>query len=75
MAELKPCPFCKTRRSILMTLAEIELIDTPTEYQMSHYGVVCDYQSGGCGASTGWQYTSEEDAIEAWNRRAENETD
>lgn len=71
-AELKPCPFCKTRRAELLTLAEIELIDNPTEYQMSHYGVVCDYQSGGCGASTGWQYASEEDAIEAWNRRADN---
>ena len=72
MPELKPCPFCNTRRAELMTLAEIELIDNPTEYQMSHYGVVCDYQSGGCGASTGWHYASEEDAIEAWNRRLTN---
>lgn len=75
MTELKPCPFCGNRFVKIMTLAECECRDTPTDYEKTHYGVVCDYQIDGCGAATGWQYNSETEAAEAWNRRAENGRD
>lgn len=31
-----------------------------------------DYHNGGCGASIGKDNATPEDAIEAWNRRADN---
>ena len=40
------------------------------EFNSQHYIVVCDYSEGGCGASTGGSARTEEEAIKAWNRRA-----
>lgn len=69
--ELKPCPFCgKTDTAKIMTVAECLCLDNPTEWNKTHYGVVCDNIIGGCGASTGLYHESPEKAAEAWNIRA-----
>ena len=73
MNELKPCPFCGGTRLFVGTVAEIEMQDENHEdyvFNRQHYAVVCNYNDGGCGASSGVVYKSEEGAIEAWNRRA-----
>lgn len=70
--ELKPCPFCGKTVAFCATVAEIELVDED-DYRYdsfaNQYQVCCDYQNGGCGSCTG-SHQSEDDAIEAWNRRA-----
>lgn len=66
--KLKPCPFCGS------VLAPSDM--TTRESYDDNYGcvdeycVVCDYNNGGCGASTGGGYKTREEAIKAWNRRA-----
>ena len=75
MAELKPCPFCGGTKLVVGTIAEIEMQDEDhPDYltNSTYYIVVCDYLEGGCGASTGGNCSSEEEAIEAWNRRCNN---
>ena len=72
MAELKPCPFCGGTKIVVDTIANIEMIDEPNDYEISHYIAVCCFNSRGCGSSTGaWE--SKELAIRAWNRRAQDE--
>lgn len=57
--DLLPCPFCGK----LETLKMLDIQD-------SVYHVICDAVIGGCGASTGWNYTTPEKAAEEWNTRA-----
>ena len=59
----KRCPFC----GHLRTLSVITIEDW---FKNDKYKVVCGEDKFGCGASTAWYY-SEEEAIEAWNRRFE----
>ena len=72
---LKPCPFCGSETAPeIFTLAEIACHDDDeaTEFERSHFAVACNYSRGGCGASTGGICETEEEAAEAWNRRADN---
>lgn len=60
MEKLKPCPFCGGKAYV-----QIHIFDGVPET----YGVLC--ANGKCYTS-GWQfYDTAEEAIEAWNRRAE----
>ena len=60
MTNLKPCPFCRGEAFMVEhTFYELR----PT------YGVYCR----NCGAKTKQFYKTEEKAIEAWNRRANND--
>lgn len=74
--ELKPCPFCgntnihKTNCRELEDCAHFEVCDTDILY----FAYVCSVNHGGCGATTGY-YETEEEAIEAWNRRADDGRD
>lgn len=75
MAKLIPCPFCGKSVADCMTAADAEMIDEDNElYDLwTHYFVVvCRFDYGGCGSSTGGHPTAEE-AIQAWNRRNEDE--
>jgi Lar family restriction alleviation protein len=61
MAEkLKPCPFCGNED---ITITEIDEL----------YQTVCSVIRKGCGAASGYQY-SRDKAINAWNRRTNNES-
>ena len=74
MNELKKCPFCGKNIAECCTVAEVNLTDYDSDdydFDSTHYTVVCSYNDGGCGASVGSWYESEEDAVEAWNDRAE----
>lgn len=74
--KLKPCPFCGSETAPeIYTLAELNCRDTDEpEYERESeiYAVACNYSRGGCGASTGGIRETEEEAAEAWNRRAGN---
>lgn len=60
MIDLKPCPFCGGEAMIVEhTFYELN----PT------YGIYCK----NCEAKTRQFYKTEEDAAEAWNRRANND--
>ena len=67
MEELKACPFCGKSLAELGTAAEIDMDDE--EGADNEWAVVCAYNSGGCGATSGYRPTPE-GAVEAWNRRA-----
>nr|DAP58851.1 MAG TPA: restriction alleviation protein [Caudoviricetes sp.] len=72
--KLKPCPFCGGIKIFVGSVAEIEYMDETNENYVLDSGVfqvVCDYNSGGCGASSGC-CLSKDVAIAAWNRRADN---
>ena len=56
MAELKPCPFCGGRASIVL--------------KGGSFFVYCNRCPGA--VVTDYVHQSEEEAIEAWNRRAED---
>lgn len=68
---LKPCPFCGSVESLkiasAMDMEECENFEQCG--QCSYLTIVCDFNKGGCGATSGFRI-SEEKAIEAWNRRA-----
>ena len=69
MAELKPCPFCGGEADIYDYETEHDIYDSYTlgyvdTEIITKYVCVCP----ACGAS-GAEQTSEEEAIEAWNRR------
>lgn len=70
--KLLPCPFCGKRDTAkCLTVAECECIDEPTEWDKTQYGIVCDASIlGGCGASTGWNHETPEEAAKEWNTRA-----
>lgn len=58
MEKLKPCPFCGKSTTLDLDISEL----------FSDYAIVCDYNEGGCGASSGYR-DSEEKAVAIWNRR------
>ena len=60
MSELKPCPFCGGE-GCLQRHDFVGYTDT--------FGVVCL----DCGCETRQFYDTKKDAIEAWNRRADDE--
>ncbi len=57
MNELKPCPFCG---------GEARIISHRFHELSNTYGVTCKI----CGSETRQFYRAEEDAVNAWNRRA-----
>jgi Lar family restriction alleviation protein len=67
--QLARCPFCGKAAPIvrLMFSSEVDLIDK--HYSVDQLTVVCDARQGGCGATSGYKGT-EEEAIQAWNKRA-----
>lgn len=72
--ELKPCPFCGKSVAECKTCAEAELLDELNEIYPEwnkKFCVVCNFNKGGCGSSTG-AHDTPEDAIKAWNRRTNN---
>ena len=58
MKELKKCPFC----------GKTDTLEVGSDRRTGYWNVVCNYNLGGCGASSGYR-KEEKDAIEAWNRR------
>lgn len=62
-AELKPCPFCGGQNIVI--LKESQSLD---DLSFPLYALVCNWNNGGCGASSG-NYPTVEEAIDAWNRR------
>ncbi len=66
MAELKPCPFCGGK-------GKIEAENWWSATGNSKYLALCENYDNGCwGMQENWFDTLEQ-AIEAWNRRAEYE--
>ena len=70
---LEHCPFCGQQESL-----ELKTITTGSDEtffglfentKQTKYFILCFTRKGGCGASTG-RYTSEKDAIKAWNSRS-----
>lgn len=68
MTELIQCPFCGSQTARRMETSDA--MQFHVEYFF--YTVVCDAspKHGGCGATCGFQET-EDEAVEAWNRRCE----
>ena len=67
MEELKACPFCGSHSVKLSTAAKIDMDDEPGAD--NEWAVVCNYNAGGCGATSGYRDTPES-AVDAWNRRS-----
>lgn len=68
--KLKPCPFCGSEKLIITDCVELEECDNFEKCEcVRRYTVCCDFRQGGCGATSGFRL-NEEEAIEAWNRRA-----
>lgn len=64
MKKLTPCPFCGNEKLFILDEG-----DNSGAYEnIPNYAVCCDFYRGGCGATSGYRRT-EEEAIEAWNRR------
>ena len=63
MDELKPCPFCGEASAIVVPT---QLIKSGNEYAQGDHYIHCE-----CCGTDGPPEPSEEEAIEAWNRRAE----
>lgn len=63
MDELKPCPFCGE---------QAEVYETPS----NGYTIVARHDDCCCFSNLMWGrgYETEEEAIEAWNRRANDES-
>lgn len=67
---LAPCPFCGKQIAMFINCQELRACASARACEDGHYlSVVCSFQRGGCGASTGFFPTPLE-AAEAWNRRA-----
>ena len=60
--KLKKCPFCGETEAVKI------IVRKGKDGWRDRYSVLCDYESGGCGAESGW-YHSEIETVEAWNRR------
>ena len=81
MADLLPCPFCGRSVAELTTAKELEYCkkfeeDTCPCFEFGEatcnlYTVVCNYQIGGCGATSGY-FTDRDKAIMRWNTRGES---
>lgn len=65
MTELKKCPFCGC--AVLEISGHNFWSDKTKSFGVNTYGVKC-YS---CGSQSNQFYDSEEEAAEAWNRRAE----
>ena len=67
--DLKPCPFCGRTDKLVF----YETVQEFDDCKIHQYTIYCDASGDktGCGASCGYQRTKEE-AIEAWNRRADD---
>ena len=75
MTELKPCPFCGGEKLIITSCIELEECNNFEECEcMPYYIICCDFRQGGCGAASAY-CQSEEEAIEAWNKRAGEQND
>ena len=79
MSELKPCPFCGRQVAGITDCGETTCFAAINCFCFDTcvnktYTVVCNRQSGGCGATGGYHRT-ESEAIEAWNRRASDGMD
>lgn len=64
--KLLPCPFCGQIKALICVPSD----DNAT----IGWCVICDHTESGCGAAGGFRET-EEEAIEAWNRRANHGMD
>lgn len=63
--KLKPCPFCGGEKVVVLE----EGGNSEIFENIRNYIICCDFNNGGCGATSGFRRT-EEEAIEAWNKRA-----
>jgi len=61
--KLKPCPFCGESTSPRV------IVRKGHDGWRDSYAVLCDWDFGGCGAESG-HYHDMYEAIEVWNRRA-----
>ena len=64
MEKIKPCPFCGNVNSPRLMTRHGK------DGWRNQYYILCDYDDGGCGASSGWCH-SQEEAIACWNCREE----
>ena len=69
--EPKKCPHCQKENLVVETEAEIE--NYRNEASDSDFAVICNYKTGGCGATGGFR-VSQEDAILAWNHGTRRDT-
>ena len=71
MEEIKRCPFCGKNVAVLDHCKGLEdCLNFEVCEGEGWKVVVCDFNKGGCGASSGYFKTKAE-AITAWNRRFE----
>lgn len=67
---LNICPFCGKDAALFARCNEVSACGGWQECSSAKYvTVVCSFQHGGCGSSTGF-YPTPEEAVAAWNRRA-----
>lgn len=73
-SKLLKCPFCGGTNIIVTNCRELEECKNFEECEDDnpYFAIVCNIRKGGCGASSGY-YEHEEEAIEAWNRRAKDD--
>lgn len=64
--KLKPCPFCGSSDAPRLMTRHGK------NGWRDRYYVICDYEDGGCGSSSGWYHTKPE-AASFWNRRERND--
>ena len=62
MSELKPCPFCGTKDTVIV-------LENNSE-DGRYVTVICNWLKGGCGADGGQRLTKK-DAVDAWNKRVD----
>jgi len=68
-ANLLPCPFCGKDVARFSNCQELEACEDRKCPEESHYHtVICTFNGGGCGASSGF-YPTYREAAQAWNRR------
>lgn len=82
--QLKPCPFCGGKALEIANMHDLEECGNfedescPCEQyenpgSCGYITIACNKNEGGCGSSSGY-YLEIEQAIKAWNRRANFET-
>lgn len=64
--EIKECPFCGSTEAPRLYTRHGK------DGWRDQYYVLCDWNDGGCGASSGW-YHYKSEAIAMWNMRKEEE--
>lgn len=63
--KLKQCPFCGGEAELVYTTTS-----TPKPYVKCKFGAMLTPKCEAC--MYPWMYDTEEEAVEAWNRRADN---